>query len=351
MTGMSNQDNKSTSNTFINRRGFLKSTAAIGLGMAGAGVFGSQTFAAKKSYQWASSSLGSTGYRIIGALAAGATKFSEGRHSSTSTAGASENMILIGSGEMDFGQTTSADYKPAHDGSGQFSGHDITVWQTFAYTSWQLSPMVRADSGIKTIADFAGKRVMPVKANGTTHVMWRDLFTAAGVAEDKIEWSFGSWTETYGAMKKGAVDVIPVLLTNGRPSGRVSDLEASGVKMRILDIPNSAFDAVKSKNPGILRSTVQPSDNTTKFVTEPTSMVTLAGIVGANPKVDADGVYDMMKGIMDNLDWLKSKGSELKDVSPEFGIANLMSGYPVHPGAARYYKEKGIWRDDLTVGG
>jgi TRAP transporter TAXI family solute receptor len=300
--------------------------------------------------QWASSSLGSTGYVIVSVLAATANKFTDTRNASMSTSGASENMLLINDGIVDFGQTSSADYPPAYAGTGQFEGDPLKVWQLFAYTAWQLSPMVRSDSGITSISELVGRRVMPAMGGGTTHNMWRDILAAAGISEDQVDWSHGSWSETYDAMKKNAVDVIPVLLTNGRPSGRVTELEASGVDMTVLDIPDEVFAAVQSSNPGILKTNMTPDDTSSKFVKKPTNMVTLGGILGVNPNVSEDVVYDIVKSIMENTDYVHSKGSEVADISPEFGVNNLMTGFPVHPGAARYFQEAGIWRDELTIG-
>lgn len=333
----------------LNRRAVLKGslagTAFVTLASNGA------LAQSRPVLQWASSALGSTGYVIVSVLAAAANEFTETRNASMSTSGASENMVLIDEGIVDFGQTTSADYPPAYAGTGQFEGEPLEVWQLFAYTAWQLSPMVRSDSGITSLADFADRRIMPAMGGGTTHTMWRDIVTAAGMSEGDMSWTHGSWNETYDAMKKGAVDVIPVLLTNGRPSGRVTELEASGVDMTVLDIPEDVFTAVQENNPGILATTIEPSDATTAFVKSPTKMITLSGILGVNPNVPEDTAYEIVKAIMENLDYVHSKGSELADISPEFGVNNLMKGFPVHPGAARYFQEVGLWRDELTIGG
>src|SRR5215510_2692500 len=98
------------------RRSFLGGAAAL----AGTAAAGIDPALAAKIYQWGSSSLGSTGYVIVSVLAATVTKFSKLRNSSLSTSGASENMVLLGDGTIDLGQTTSADWKPATEGFDQF---------------------------------------------------------------------------------------------------------------------------------------------------------------------------------------------------------------------------------------
>jgi TRAP transporter TAXI family solute receptor len=303
---------------------------------------------AAKIYQWGSSSLGSTGYVIVSVLAATVTKFTKLRNSSLSTSGASENMLLLGEGVIDLGQTTSADWKPATEGLDSFAGKPVKLHQMFAYTAWQLSPMVKADSKIEKIEDLAGKRVMPVVGGGTTHLLWRELFTAAGMSEKDLRWSFGSWTESYGAMKANATDCVPILLTNGRPSPTVTELEAN-MQMRVLDIPQAVFDKAQKRNPGILSTVVEPGPKTSKYVTKPTRMVTLSGILGSNVQLPPDDAYTMVKAIMENLEFVHSKGTELRDIGPEFSAGNLMPLYPVNAGAARYFKERGVWKDGLVI--
>ncbi|MDA0991088.1 MAG: TAXI family TRAP transporter solute-binding subunit [Verrucomicrobia bacterium] len=316
--------------------------------LTAAGPF-SDALAAQKIYQWGSASLGSTGYVIITALAAAVNKFSEPklRNSSLSTAGGAENMALIGEGVLDFAQTTSTDWLPATKGTGRYKDNPVKIMQMFSYTAWNLSPMVRADSGIKTLADLAGKKIMPASAGGATTGMWHTLFKAAGLF-DKVNWTYGSWTETYGAIKSGAADCIPINLTNGRNSPLVTELEVSNIPMRVLDIPEDVVKKAQALNPGLLSAVVQPGG--IKFLDKPTRLVTLGGILGVHPRVDAETAYNVTKTILDNADFIRKKGVQLQDVSPEFATQQLIANYPVHPGAARYLKEKGVWRDDLTVG-
>jgi len=330
------------------RRRFIRNTGGLALGAGALSALGPMrgALAQRGILQWGSASLGSTGYVIITVLAATVNKFSKLRNSALSTAGGAENMALLGEGIIDFGQSTSTDWKPAIEGTGRYEGSPVQAWQMFSYTAWNLSPMVRADSGIETIEDLAGKKVMPASAGGATTGMWHTMFKAAGIY-DKVEWTYGSWNETYGAIKTGAADCIPILLTNGRPSARVTELEAAGIDMRVLDIPEDLLAKSQQMNPGLLSMVVEPGP--IKWLTKPTRLASLGGILAVHPRVDEETAYTVTKAILDNVDYVRSKGSELQDVSLEFATRYLIPDYPVHPGAARYLKEKGAWRDDLKL--
>jgi len=330
------------------RRRFIRNTGGLALGAGTLAALGpmAPALAQNKILQWGSASLGSTGYVIITVLAATVNKFSKLRNSALSTAGGAENMALLGEGILDFGQSTSTDWQPAIDGTGRYEGSPVKAYQMFSYTAWNLSPMVRADSGINSVQDLIGKKVMPASAGGATTGMWHTMFKAAGIF-DKVDWNYGSWNETYGAIKTGAADCIPILLTNGRPSARVRELEAAGIGMKVLDIPEDLLAKAQEMNPGLLSMVVEPGN--VKWLDKPTRLASIGGILAVHPRVDEETAYQVTKAVLDNVQYVTSKGSELQDVSLDFATKYLIPKYPVHPGAARYLKEKGVWRDDLTV--
>ena len=328
------------------RRKVLQGAAKLTAGGAALAAFGPASPAeAAKIYQWGSASLGSTGYQIITVLAAAVTKHSDLRCSSLSTAGGAENMALLGEGIIDFGQSTTTDWMPAIKGLGRYK-KPVKAYQMFSYTVWQCTPMVLADSDIMTLEDLAGKRVMPATAGGATAGMWKTLFEAAGIA-DKVKWTYGSWTESYNALKSGAVDCIPSLLTSGNPSGRMIELEVAR-KVRMLPISAELIAKAAAMNPGVMEATVTPE--TYKSLAAPQRFVSFAGILAVHPRIDEETGYAVTKAVYDNAAEVRKKGKvQLKDVEIDFATKYLMPAYPVHPGAARYFKEKGVWRDELTI--
>lgn len=303
---------------------------------------------AAKIYQWGSSSLGSTGYQIITVLSAAASKYTDGRHASLSTAGGAENMALIGEGILDFGQSTTTDWYPAINGLGRYEGKPVKAVQMFSYTVWQCTPMVRADSGIETLEDLVGKRVMPATAGGATTGLWTTLFEAAGL-KDKVEWTYGSWSESYDALASGAVDCIPSLLTAGNPSGVMQRLETTH-ELKILPISEELVAKAAEMNPGVKSAMVTPE--TWASLKEPTRMVSFGGVLAASPSISEEVGYSVTKAIYENAaDVRKRGGVKLKDITPEFAMEFLMPAYPVNAGAAKYFKEIGVWDDKYTIHG
>ena len=208
--------------------------------------------------------------------------------------------------------------------------------------------MVRADSSIQTLDDLAGKRVMPSTAGGATRGLFDALFKAAGLS-DKVNLTFGSWSETYDALAAGSVDCIPSLLTNGNPSGTLKKLETTH-KVRVLPLDEALIKKAQEINPGVMGAMIKPE--TWPTLTAPTLMLSFAGIGATRPDTPAELVYNVTKSIFENDEEVrKTGGVALRDISLEFATKYLMAAYPVHAGAAQYFKEKGVWRDDLKIAG
>jgi hypothetical protein len=89
-----------------------------------------------------------------------------------------------------------------------------------------------------------------------------------------------------------------------------------------------------------------------KSLSEPTLMVSFGGVLATRPDVPEDVAYAVTKAIYDNAEFVRQRGGvPLKDITAEFATKYLMKAYPVHAGAAKYFKEKGVWRDDLKIAG
>ncbi len=331
----------------ISRRQVLAAAGAV----IGAGAFSSIPFAdalaANRILQLGSASLGSTGYVIVETLSAIINKYSQPklRTSSMSTGGGAENMALIGEGFIDFGQTTSADWHPALNGLKPYT-KPVKAYQMFSYMVWTPVPIVRADSGIKSIADFAGKRISTGSSGGSATRLWKTLLDAAGVL-DKVEFvSTGGWRGTYDAFRQNSIDITSAILTTGKPSPLVSELETS-IKLHAIEVPNDLLEAARKKNPGVLSYDLTPDKWST--VTKAMKVPAYAGILAAHPRVDEATAYNITKTIYEKIKQAKKVPKLLENVHLDFATKYLMKDIPVHPGAAQYFKEKGAWRDDLTI--
>ncbi len=327
----------------LNRRDALR------LGLAGAvassTVFKATSVLAQQRLQWGSSSVGSTGYVIMEGLSATVNRHSDLRSSSMATSGGAENMQLFHEGVIQFGQTTSTDWQPAAQGDDPYP-EPIEVEQMFAYTLFNCTPMVRADSDIETLEDLRGRRLMPSPSGSSTAVMWDVLLEAAGILDD-VEWTYGSWRETYDALRGEAVDCIPSLLTNGRPSPIMEEL-TNTVPVRILPISEELIARAQELNPGISGGIIPAGASA--GIEQDELAASFSGVLATSPDVEEEVAYTVMKAIFDNVEEVRELGPQFDDIDPEFGRDFLVQGFPVHKGAARFYKENDLWTEDMIEG-
>jgi TRAP transporter TAXI family solute receptor len=322
---------------------------------AGGALFGSACLGlpawraaqAAEILQMGSASLGSTGYVIVETLSAIVNKHSEPklRTSSMSTGGGAENMALIGQGLIDFGQTTSADWHPAMNGLPPYP-EPVKANQMFSYMVWTPVPIVRASSDIHSLEDLAGKRMSTGSAGGSATRLWKTLLDSAGLL-DKVEFvSTGGWRGTYDAFRQEAIDCTSAILTTGKPSPLVTELEST-VELRVLDVPNDLLARANERNKGVLTFELTPEQWDT--VPRPMNVPAYAGILAAHPRIDAETGYTITKAIYDNAEEARKASKLMSNITIEFATKYLMAGVPVNAGAAQYFKERGVWRDELEI--
>jgi TRAP transporter TAXI family solute receptor len=205
--------------------------------------------------------------------------------------------------------------------------------------------MVHADSDIMTINDLVGKRLSPSKPGSGTGLVYHDIMRKAGLFE-KIDWSYGSWNEVYDAFKARNIHAVAGVITNGKPSGRIVQAEAA-VDVRALEIPEDVMKAVQADNPGILDEVVGPDVWPT--LTKPVRMPMLVGVVAAHPSITAEEGYNVTKAVLDHAEDVRKMGKPLEKIGVEFAVNRLMEAFPVNAGAAQYFKEKGVWREELKI--
>ena len=325
------------------RRNFLKATSGLMLGTS-LGLGFRPVQAQDRPLRWGSATLGASGYIIIEALASTVSRHSDVRGASVSTGGSTENMALLGAKEIDLGQTTSWEWQLAKNAEAPFK-QKIEPVQILSYAIWSLHPLVRADSGLRRLEDLAGKRVSPGPIGGVTAHLWKLMFQKAGLY-DKVRWTYGSWRETYDGFKAGAIDCIGSIMVDGRPSAIVIELESSQ-KIRPLLIERGLMTEVSKANPGALVHTITP--DVWKTLNAPLDTPAASGVLAARPELSNETGYKIVKAIYDNEEDVRKIAAELAMIRKELATKYLLLGYPVNGGAARYFKEKGVWRDELTI--
>lgn len=194
--------------------------------------------------------------------------------------------------------------------------------------------LVPADSGIKTVKDLKGKAITTQPRGNTGELITGQLLKVHGMSYSDVKVSFVSYTDSVEQVKDGHAQAFS--LGTAIPSGAVMDL-ASARDIRLLDL-SADLDGMRKLNPGYTLVTV-PKGTYPKQA-EDVKVIGYATHIVASCKLPADQVHAMTKAIAENVPALAATSKAMADLTPQIMAEDV--GVPFHPGAARFYKEKGI---------
>jgi TRAP transporter TAXI family solute receptor len=294
-------------------------------------------------YVWGSASLGSRGYVIIEALVSTVNRHTDLRNSSVSTAGGMENLALLSQNEIQFGQAQSSDMFFAANAMPPFQ-EKVEFSQVLAYTFSSLPIVAMKDSGIKTVDDLKGKRVLVGPAGGAAVPIIKTVLDAHGIG-DSVKYVYLSWSEGPEAFKMGQVDASAVWHSDGVTAHTGFQQVALTHEFRVVQMDEEVLKKVAEDNDGISVG-VAKKESFPFYERDEVAPGVTVGLV-CDPSLSEDLVYEITKTLLDNAE-------EVKDIAPDalqaygldFALKGLVKNYPVHPGAARYYKEVNLWTDD-----
>jgi len=262
------------------------------------------------------------------------------RCSVESTGGSIYNIKTIRAGELEFGVAQSDWQYHAYNGTsdnfkddGAFEG----LRAVFSIHPEPFTVVARADSGIKTFEDLKGKRVNLGNpgsgARGTFEVVMGALgWTAADfalAAELKP-------AEQSAALCDNQVDAI--VFTVGHPSGTIQEATTACDSV-LVNVTGPAIDKLIAEN-SYYRSATIPG-GMYRGTDEDVTTFGVGATFVTSTDVSDEAVYTVVKAVFDNFDDFRGLHPAFANLDPkEMATAGLSA--PLHDGAAKYYKEKGL---------
>jgi len=193
--------------------------------------------------------------------------------------------------------------------------------------------VVRSDAGIESLADLKGKSISVGAPKSGTELNSRTILAAAGLSYDdlgKVEYL--PYAESVELMKNRQLD--GTLLSSGLGVAAIRDL-ATSVDVSFVPIP---AELVEKIGPPYVSLPITAGTYKGQDADVPT-----AGVVNflvTHDGVSEETVYLMTKGMFENLDQMVAAHGAAKSIKLEDATKGMP--LPVHPGAERYYKEKGV---------
>jgi TRAP transporter TAXI family solute receptor len=254
-----------------------------------------------------------------------------------STGGSIANINAIKAGDMDMGVAQSDWQYHAYNGSAKFEGDKFDKERAvFSVHSEPFTVIARKDAGIASFDDLKGKRVN-VGNPGSGQLATMEVVLAAK-GWTMADFSLASElkpAEQAAALGDNKVDAI--IYTVGHPNGSIQEA-VSTVEAVLVPVEGEAIDKLVADNPFYAYSTIPGGMYPGTDADVKTFGVKATFVTSAD--VPDDVVYEVVKAVFDNFDRFKKLHPAFENLKEEEMIKDGLSA-PLHPGAIKYYKERG----------
>ena len=324
-------------NRFLNRRDFLKISSAVGIGSL---IF-SPTLALAQTKIRLSIVTGGTGgvyYPYGGGMAALLSKHLPGVEVTAEVTAASvDNCKLIAAQKAELGFIMADVGYDAYMGMEKFK--EKLPLRNLAVLYSNFMHVVALDGkGINTVSDLKGKKISTGAPGSGTEVKAIRVLEAYGINPDKdVSRDRLGASESAGALKDRKLDAY--FWDGGLPTASVLDLAATpGIKIKLIGHEDGVGRMITKYGPVYFKGKIPK--NTYPGIAVDTPVAAVANILICHEKMDAALAYNILKTLFAHKPELVTVHKEANNLTLEDAVDG--SPIPFHPGASKFYKEKGL---------
>ncbi|MBR5319681.1 MAG: TAXI family TRAP transporter solute-binding subunit [Peptococcaceae bacterium] len=194
--------------------------------------------------------------------------------------------------------------------------------------------VVAGSSDIQTVADLKGKAVSIGAMGSGVESNAKQILAAAGLTVDDIQAQNLDFAESANAIKDGSI--AAAFVTAGTPTTAVTELATTN-DIRVLslgdDVIKTLCETYSFYTPYEIAADVYNAAEATQTVAVKATIVVKADL-------DEELVYNMTKGLFENLDAVAAAHAKGAEMSLEGAVEGV--SVPLHPGAAKYFEEQGL---------
>jgi len=304
-------------------------------------------FAAAAQAQNISIATGGTGgvyYPLGGGMAAVLSKYVSGLQATAEVTGGSvANLQLVGTGKPYLAMTMVDAGLDAYKGQEKFQGKPVPVRTLMVMYPNRMHVVSITATGVKTVKDLKGKRVSTGSGGSATEVMAFRVIEAAGLDRDKdMTRERLGVAESVNALKDRKIDAF--FWVGGLPTAAVTDLANSpGVTIQMVDHADLVPAMNKKWGDLYVKDTI--AKDVYRGMTVDNQQATVMNLLVAHESMDTQAAYNIVKAIFEHREELIRVHKEAANFVLEKQKTAATGGIPWHPGALKYFKEKGVKLD------
>jgi len=257
-----------------------------------------------------------------------------------STAASEENFHLILRKKMDMGLAGIHVIPPALLKKMDLSGIRLLAMGHSSDCHW----IVRKESPVKCISDFKGRRVAVGSPGSGTLIGARDVLKiVADLTFDDFKPAYLTFTESVNGIKDGTIDVG--LVQAGYPVASVLDL-SQRVSICLIPFNPAEIERLTSQRPYYVKVVI-PAGTYRGIDVETTTFGSVAALF-CRQDLSEELIYKLMKALYEHpkeKDAIHPQAGQWNHDNIFRGAGFTTKYIPFHPGAVKYLKEKGIWKE------
>jgi uncharacterized protein len=237
---------------------------------------------------------------------------------------------------FDFGVAQSDRNFQAYNGLADWKDKPVTgLRSVFSMHPETVMLVTRKDTGIKKVEDIKGKRVNIGNPGSGQRFNAEEVLRIYGIDKDNDINAEGlQQHEASRALVDRKIDAF--FYTVGNPSAAIEE-PAQSIDMVMIPLDHPDIKCLAEEKPYYVYTKIPAGTYRGVDYDVPTYAVTATVIT--HEKVAESVVYDMVKTVFEKLDDLKASHAAFRILEPKQMLQGLSA--PFHPGAVKYYKEKG----------
>ncbi|HEX5779520.1 MAG TPA: TAXI family TRAP transporter solute-binding subunit [Xanthobacteraceae bacterium] len=259
------------------------------------------------------------------------------RCSVESTGGSAFNINTIQAGELDFGMAQSDVAFNAIKGEGQYKGKAFgDLRSVYSVHPEPFTVLARKEANIAKFEDFKGKRFNVGNPGSGTRASMEQLLSAMGWKLSDFSLASELRADEHGpALCDNKIDGF--FYAVGHPSANIQD-PTTTCAAQLVSLTGPAVDKLVKQYPYYAKATIPGGMYANNA--KPTETYGVLATLVTSAKVPDASVYELVKATFENFDEFKKLHPAFANLKPEEMVKNGLSA-PLHPGAEKYYKEKG----------
>lgn len=233
----------------------------------------------------------------------------------------------------------------AWQGKGVYEGKPYKELRSITMLWPNTEHFVLIKDKVKTgnVLDIKGTRFSVGRAGSGTERSTLTVMQGVGLSKEDISPEYLGYMESAAGIKDGKLDGAS--LVAGPPVAAVSDLAASPTKVQILEFTDEQIKSIDELYPIWFRYVIPAG--TYMYQDKDIQSIAQPNWLGVRMDIDEEVIYQLTKTIFENLEYLVGVHKAARFIQLDAALSGLP--VPLHPGALKYYREKGLEIPDSLI--